>query len=174
MLLTQFNHARRADVLAILYPCLAIERWASEIADARPYSSVDALLAAASTAAAPFTEDELNAALAHHPRIGDRVEGSSTEANHSRAEQAGVAGTDATAKALMEGNRAYEQVFDRVFLIRAAGRSAEEILQSLNERLRHSPEEESVVIESQLRQIAAIRLRAAFVTAVETEGEPIP
>lgn len=169
MLLTQFNHGQRAEILAILRPCLGIERWAGEIADSRPYPSVVALLDAARTAAAPFTEDELNAALAHHPRIGDRVEGTSTEARHSRAEQAGVGITDATAQALADGNRAYERIFDRVFLIRAAGRSADEILHALRERLGNSPEEEATVIETQLREIAAIRLRAA----VETEGEPI-
>ena len=54
----------------------------------------------------------------------------------SRAEQAGVDPSDAAvAAALAEGNRAYEQRFGRVFLIRAAGRSATEILAALTERL---------------------------------------
>lgn len=168
MLLKQFNHAGRSQYIAILSPCLGIERWVSEVADSRPYSDLDAVLRKASTAAAPFTEDELNVALAHHPRIGDRVEGTGAEARHSRAEQASVSGADAAAQALAEGNRAYERVFDRVFLIRAAGRDATEILTSLNERLQHSREEESVIIETQLREIAAIRIRAAF---EEEEGE---
>ena len=41
----------------------------------------------------------------------------------------------AIAAALAEGNRAYEERFGRVFLIRAAGRSAPEILAALTERL---------------------------------------
>ncbi len=167
MLLRQFNHAHRSQILAILRPCLAIERWVSEIADSRPYLDLDALLRTASIAASPFTMGELDAALAHHPRIGDRVEGTSTEARHSRAEQAGVSGTDATAQALADGNRAYERVFHRVFLIRAAGRSATDILGALKERLKNSAEEEAVIIETQLREIAAIRLRTAF----DNEGE---
>ena len=167
MLLRQFNHAQRSQVLTILRPCLAIERWATEIADARPYPDLDALVRTANIAASPFTVHELDAALAHHPRIGDRVEGTGTEARHSRAEQAGVSGADATAQALAEGNRAYERVFDRVFLIRAAGRSATDILGALNERLKNSPEEEAAIIETQLREIAAIRLRTTF----DNEGE---
>ncbi|MEO7373952.1 MAG: 2-oxo-4-hydroxy-4-carboxy-5-ureidoimidazoline decarboxylase [Terrimesophilobacter sp.] len=167
LLLRQFNHAHRSQILAILRPCLAIERWVSEIADSRPYLDLDALLRTASIAASPFTMGELDAALAHHPRIGDRVEGTSTEARHSRAEQAGVSGTDATAQALADGNRAYERVFHRVFLIRAAGRSATDILGALKERLKNSAEEEAVIIETQLREIAAIRLRTAF----DNEGE---
>ncbi len=61
-------------------------------------------------------------ALAAHPRIGDRVEGSSAEAEASRREQSSMADADAaTRDALVEGNRAYEERFDHVFLIRAVG-----------------------------------------------------
>ena len=74
----------------------------------------------------------------------------------SRAEQAGRRpGDAAVAAALAEGNRAYEQRFGRVFLIRAAGRSATEILAALTERLGHTPAEEEPVVADQLRQIAA-------------------
>lgn len=158
-MLEQFNHADHADGFAVLRPCLGIERWAAEILDARPYPTLDALLAVADTAAAPFADDELAAALAHHPRIGDRVAGTSAEAGLSRAEQAGVGLTGTTEQALKEGNRAYEAKFDRVFLIRAAGRSADDILAALNERLGNTPEEESIVIETQLREIAVNRLK---------------
>ena len=70
--------------------------------------------------------------------------------------------TDTTAQALRDGNRAYEGKFDRVFLIRAAGRSAQDILQVLTLRLQNSFEQENEVIESELRQIAAIRIRSAM------------
>ena len=49
----------------------------------------------------------------------------SHQAELSRREQASIDSTDAdVATRLAAGNRAYEQRFDRVFLIRAAGRSA--------------------------------------------------
>ena len=48
----------------------------------------------------------------------------------------GSVGSDPdVARRLAEGNRAYEERFDRVFLIRAAGRSAPEILEELERRL---------------------------------------
>ncbi len=56
------------------------------------------------------------------------------------------------------GTGSYEQKFGQVFLIRAAGRSREEILAALNTRLAHTPEEELVVIGQQLREIAVLRL----------------
>lgn len=77
----------------------------------------------------------------------------------SRSEQSGVDPADQTvASALAEGNLAYEEKFGRVFLIRAAGRSAREILDSLQERLTHTPAEEDKIVAEQLREIALLRL----------------
>jgi 2-oxo-4-hydroxy-4-carboxy-5-ureidoimidazoline decarboxylase len=163
LLLERFNHCSREDAAAVLRACLAIDRWVSQLVGERPFLTVDALLTAAEVAAPSFTEDELASALSRHPRIGDRVRGSDAEAAHSRAEQAGIELTGTTLDALAEGNLAYEKKFNRVFLIRAAGRSTEEILKSLNQRLRNTPGQESAVIEAQLREIAVGRLRGEIV-----------
>jgi 2-oxo-4-hydroxy-4-carboxy-5-ureidoimidazoline decarboxylase len=164
MLLEEFNTADRAAAVTAVKPALDIPRWIDAIVDGRPYASVDALSAAALEVAAPLSEAELDGALAHHPRIGARVDGTSAEAAHSRREQPSV--DDVTAAALAEGNRAYEERFDRVFLVRAAGRTAEEILGLLQQRLGHTPEQELAVVDQQLREIAALRLAAA----IQTEG----
>ncbi|MCP9002082.1 2-oxo-4-hydroxy-4-carboxy-5-ureidoimidazoline decarboxylase [Pseudarthrobacter sp. RMG13] len=159
MHLEQFNMAGRPEAADMLRPCLDIQRWIDELADARPYSSIDALLAAGGGAAKPFTPAEIEAALAHHPRIGERAQGDSAEAKLSQSEQAGLGVADAAvAEALAEGNRAYEEKFGQVFLIRAAGRSREEILAALNTRLAHTPEAEQAIIGQQLREIAVLRL----------------
>lgn len=77
----------------------------------------------------------------------------------SRLEQSGVDPADSpTRDRLTAGNRAYEKRFGRVLLIRAAGRSASEILAALDERLHNDPEREMAVIESELRNIAMLRL----------------
>jgi len=160
MLLEDFNRAPRDEAVAIVKPALDIPRWIDAIVDARPYADTGEIAAAAATAAAPFTEAELDAALAHHPRIGEKPQGDSAEAALSRREQPGV--DAAAAAALAEGNRAYEQKFDRVYLVRAAGRSAEEILALLQERLGNTPEQELAVVDQQLREIAALRLTGAL------------
>ena len=159
MHLEQFNAASRPEAADALRPCLDIRRWIDAVAGARPYSDLEALLAAGRAAADPFTPAEIEAALAHHPRIGERARGSSTEARLSQAEQAGLGEADAAvAEALAEGNRAYEEKFGQVFLIRAAGRSREQILAALNTRLGHTPAEEQAIIGEQLREIAVLRL----------------
>ena len=160
MLLEQFNEADRPEAIAVLRPCVDISRWYETVADARPYASLEALWGEAANAADPFTGAEIEAALAHHPRIGERADGSSREASMSRSEQAGVDPADsAVQEALRQGNLAYEERFGRVFLIRAAGRSADEILASLEVRLTHTREEEDRVVAGQLREIALLRLK---------------
>ncbi|MDR7084975.1 2-oxo-4-hydroxy-4-carboxy-5-ureidoimidazoline decarboxylase [Arthrobacter ginsengisoli] len=159
MHLAQFNAAGRTEAADTLRPCLDIQRWIDALADARPYANLEALLEAARGAANPFTPAEIEAALAHHPRIGEQARGNSTEARLSQAEQAGLGDADAAvAAALAEGNRIYEERFGQVFLIRAAGRSRTEILAALTSRLTHTPEEEQTIIGEQLREIAALRI----------------
>lgn len=78
----------------------------------------------------------------------------------SRSEQAGVdPSDDEVQRALREGNLAYEERFGRVFLIRAAGRSADEILSSLRDRLQNDAAAEDRIVAEQLREIALLRLR---------------
>lgn len=160
MLLENFNSAPREEAVAVVKPALDIARWIDAIVDGRPYQSVDQIVAAAATVAAPLTEAEIDGALAHHPRIGEKPQGDTAEAAHSRREQPGV-DADAAA-ALAAGNKAYEEKFDRVYLVRAAGRSAEEILALLQERLGNTPEQEFAVVDQQLREIAALRLAGAL------------
>lgn len=159
MKLADFNTADPAAAADVLKPCLDIQRWAAAITAARPFPSKAALLESAAHAADPFTAAEVQAALSHHPRIGERPTASTAEASMSRSEQAGVDPADAkVVAALASGNRAYEGKFGRVFLIRAAGRTAPEILAALTARLANSAAEEDAIVARQLREIAALRL----------------
>jgi 2-oxo-4-hydroxy-4-carboxy-5-ureidoimidazoline decarboxylase len=150
-----------AQAAELLRPCLDVDRWVTTVVEGRPYQSLEDLFAAARAAAHPFTGAELEAALVHHPRIGERAQGSSAEASLSRAEQGSLTLDDDVQHQLKAGNEAYEQRFGRVFLIRAAGRTSEQVLDSLRQRLANDPEAEDEVVADQLRQIAMVRLAAA-------------
>jgi 2-oxo-4-hydroxy-4-carboxy-5-ureidoimidazoline decarboxylase len=80
----------------------------------------------------------------------------------SAREQAGVdPGAGDTAARLAAGNAAYEERFGHVFLIRAAGRSAEAILGQLDRRLGNDQQTERREVADNLRQIALLRLEQA-------------
>ena len=65
------------------------------------------------------------------------------------------------ARALAAGNAAYEARFDRVFIIRAAGRDAPEVLAELERRLGNDAATEREETVGALRDIALLRLRQA-------------
>ena len=164
MTLEEFNVLDRDSARNTLRPCVDIDRWLDAVVDARPYVNLEDVLRVARESALPWTEAELDGALAHHPRIGETASGASAEASFSRSEQAGVDPKDtAVTDALVDGNRAYEGKFGRVFLIRAAGRSAADMLTSLRNRMMNSPEEEVSAAAQQLRQIALLRLEGILV-----------
>ena len=154
--LATFNTLPAADAAETVRPCADIGPWVDEIVAGRPYLRRDQLLLRAMRAAAEWDAADVDAALAHHPRIGERAAGDSTEARLSRTEQPTAA--EATAARIAEGNAAYEARFGRIFLVRAAGRTAEDILANLTERLANAPAVEALVTAEQLRQIALLRL----------------
>lgn len=154
----RFNGLPAEPALQRLLTCLNAPGWATAVLAGRPYPDAESLLATAYRFGLVLSPDDLDLALKKHPRIGERPTGPGREAEHSRAEQAGVGQDDA--EALHAGNLAYEKKFDRVFLIRAAGRSGPEILAALNQRLANDPAVEEEVVRDQLAQIAQLRITA--------------
>jgi 2-oxo-4-hydroxy-4-carboxy-5-ureidoimidazoline decarboxylase len=139
-----------------------VPTWVDAVVDGRPYGTLAALVDRARDLTLDWTDADVDGALAHHPRIGDRPTGADASSAASRREQSSSAGADAdTATALREGNAAYEDRFDRVFLIRAAGRTAPEILSELRRRLGNDDEIERTEVAEQLREIAMLRIEAS-------------
>jgi 2-oxo-4-hydroxy-4-carboxy-5-ureidoimidazoline decarboxylase len=153
--LDKFNTLAPFDALAELVSCCAAPDWAAELTDGRPYPALAELLDRADAALAELDQAQLALAMAGHPRIGERSAHPS-----SRREQASVTLADPEVlAALADGNRVYEQRFGHVYLVCAAGRSAEELLRVLRERLDNDQETEHAVLRRELGQINRLRLR---------------
>ena len=141
-----------------LLTALNAQRWAAEVAAQGPFETVDKLLDAAFDAT-PLTTAEIDEAISHHPRIGEKPVGESASAAMSRSEQGSSL---ELADEIAAGNAAYEARFGRVFIIRAAGRSRAEILASLTERLELDDATELAIVGEQLRDIALLRLETMY------------
>jgi allantoicase len=139
--------------------CCASPGWAAALAAERPVADVDALCAASERITRALPWDDVLAALAGHARIGQAPGGAGREAAVSRQEQAGVADDPALHAALAAGNQAYEERFGHVYLVRAAGRSGEQMLALLRERLGNDDATERDVVRDQLAEITSLRLR---------------
>ncbi|MFF0607968.1 2-oxo-4-hydroxy-4-carboxy-5-ureidoimidazoline decarboxylase [Nocardia tengchongensis] len=160
--LSEFNSTAGDRLRPDLLTCCDVPAWADSLLADRPYADIDGVLARADELAGALTGADVDRALAAHPRIGERVGGTGTGSAWSRQEQAGVGQDAAVAAQLLDGNRAYEQRFGRVFLICATGLSAEQILTNLRERLTNDDAAEAAVVAGELRKIAVLRLRKVF------------
>lgn len=161
--LSEFNSMSQADAEAALRPCLDVPRWRAEVAASRPYGSVEEAVEAGRRSGETLSSAEVTQALADHPRIGERAAGDSAEAELSRQEQTGLGDLDGDIETrLLRGNQQYEDRFDQVFLIRAAGRTSEEILAELQRRMNNSAQQEAAEVAGQLNEIAALRLEGLF------------
>ena len=83
--LARLNALPPGDAVGVLLGCCSAPDWARRVATGRPYASVEDLVAAADAAWADRGPGDLEAAMAGHPRIGER--GLSAQ---SRQEQSGI------------------------------------------------------------------------------------
>lgn len=157
----EFNCADAAEVRGLLMTCAPITSWSSALLASRPFGSREELLKAAQRLAVDWTDQEVDAALSHHPRIGEKAAGESAEARASRAEQGGLSRDEAAQAAWIEANQEYEDRFDRIFLIRAKGRTPAEMMAQLRQRLDNDDDAEAKVRREQLAEIALLRLEDA-------------
>lgn len=155
--LAEHNALSDEAAAELLAGVCAAPRWVDGMVGGRPYASVDVLLHTADRVLGELTVDDLDAALAGHPKIGATPSGAGAE--QSRREQSGVDARDsAIIDALAEGNDAYAERFGRIYLVCASGRSGEDLLATLRERLGNDPETELEVTRDELGKINRLRL----------------
>ncbi|HSP15174.1 MAG TPA: allantoicase [Thermoanaerobaculia bacterium] len=150
---------RHVDTLADpdrdLRNCCASSKWIAMMAEGRPFTDWKEIIAASDRIWSGLKPEDWMEAFRAHPRIGekrDSVRWSSDEQSGTRA------ASNATMDALAKGNREYEEKFGHVFLICATGRSADEMLATLRERMKNDAATEMRIAAEEQRKITALRL----------------
>jgi OHCU decarboxylase len=161
--LARWNGLHPDNAADEILPCCGSKAWASGMVGRRPLLDETALLAASDEVWKGLPESDWLEAFRSHPRIGDSHSPASAprrSAAWSGEEQsrAGTAGEDIKL-ALAEGNREYEQRFNRIFIVCATGKSAPDILAILRRRLSNDETTELHEAAEQQRQIANLRLK---------------
>jgi 2-oxo-4-hydroxy-4-carboxy-5-ureidoimidazoline decarboxylase len=175
--LAQLDTMPEAEAAFKLAACCGSSKWVSGMVSRRPFHSRAKLLAAADEVALTLQSADWLDAFAHHPRIGEKKAGamvSATAADWSKGEQsASSRSSEDTRAALVEANAEYEKKFGFIFIICANGRSAEEILVALRERLSNEPDAEIFIAAREQQQITRLRLEK-LVPASRAPGSPRP
>ena len=161
MTLDELNALPHESARAALLACCGSRAWADVMTAARPFPDEARLRQDADAAWSNLQREDILEAFAAHPRIGERAAAGSAQrhAEWSEAEQSGARDASADIAAeLAAGNREYEARFGHVFLIRASGRSADEMLAALRERLANDPATELEIAAEQQREIMHLRI----------------
>lgn len=162
----EFNRMSERQRMHVLSGVCSSTIWARRVLASGPFPDTAALLDRADRVLAELPDAEVDAALDGHPRIGARADNPS-----SAREQARVAGAAAEVKdQLAAKNREYENRFGYVYLVCASGRSAEELLAILTDRLGNDPETERRVTRNELAKINRLRLERMLASPGRLEG----
>lgn len=158
--LDEWNRADKASAQNAMLACCGARRWAEAMVAARPVPDIAALSEIADRIWATMQETDWLEAFACHPRIGERRAHSTGQSDTwSKQEQASASTTSFRILAeLAEKNALYEQRFGFTYIVCAAGKSAEEMLAILAERLNSDRITELREAAEQQRQITQIRL----------------
>lgn len=132
----------------------------------RPFFSVASVLRAADDVWASLGPSDWHEAFAHHPRLGERaaaVEQSQAAAAWSASEQSATSAADAQTRAeLAAMNAAYEARFGHIYIVCAAGKNTDELLEIARARMSNQPQRELEVAAEEQHKIARLRLRRLF------------
>ena len=160
--LDQMNRFSREQAEAEFLKCCGSRNWAREMSEARPFASIDDLLAKAESVWSSLSEEDWLEAFRAHPKIGEKKAAaaqSEQARNWSVQEQSGTEDAAAETKAaLAAGNQEYERRFGFIFIVCATGKSSGEMLAILNERLQNDPDTELRIAAEEQRKITRLRL----------------
>jgi 2-oxo-4-hydroxy-4-carboxy-5-ureidoimidazoline decarboxylase len=162
--LARLNALPPEEAAEQLRACCGSSRWVAAMLARRPFRSAADLLAAADEAWRATGPEDWDEAFAHHPRIGERHAAtpvSATARAWSAEEQGSARAADSAARAaLAEANEAYERRFGRIYIVCAAGRTADEMLADIALRMKNDPERERAIAVEEQRKITGLRLEA--------------
>lgn len=145
-----------------LLKCCGCNEWAQSLIAQRPFESVDDLITKADRVWWSLEPRQWLEAFHSHPKIGERQAARATAAEAqkwSTDEQSGIRNSAPdTIVTLAELNRRYEEKFGYIFIVCASGKSSEEMLSILRERLENPPDDELRIGAAEQAKITALRL----------------
>ena len=142
--------------------CCGSRRWAAKMTAERPFENVEEMVTAADRIWWALESGDWLEAFDSHPKIGEKKAAASVareSLSWSETEQSGTRdSTQQTMDELAELNREYQEKFGFIYIVCATGKSAEEMLGILHERLNNDAATELRNAASEQAKITTLRL----------------
>lgn len=146
-----------------LLKCCGATRWAETVERQRPYASLEQLIGNANDVWWSLDQNDWLEAFRSHPKIGERKAANAVSAQSqqwSAQEQQGVQNAPQGAiEKLAQLNADYEKKFGFIFIVCATGKSTDEILALLEQRLPNDVSVELPIAAAEQAKITELRLR---------------
>ena len=163
MSLEHLNALSAAEAANELLKCCGSKRWADAMTRRRPYPSVEDLTLTANKIWWSLERSDWLEAFRSHPKIGEKkaAEAVSQQSQKwSGQEQAAVqTASQETLDSLAHLNQQYEARFGFIFIVCATGKSADEMLALLRQRLQNDISTELPIAAAEQAKITEIRLK---------------
>ena len=156
--LKQLNELAAHDASKVLFSICTSKNWVVSMLAERPFEDVGSVLDAAGKAWDACTHEDYLEAFSGHPEIGDLSALRSKYAKAANSEQGQILeASEATIKLLAQLNRQYFLKNGFIFIVCATGKSAEEMLALLQERIHL--DRKSEMCNAANEQLAIMRIR---------------
>ncbi len=163
--LTQFNELSLAEAQATLLTCCTSSQWAQQLASARPFKNVEALLNSSDAIwqQVQNNESDLLEAFDGHPQIGNvatlKQKYRNTQDSAAHEQSGANEADDAVLEALAKGNQDYLDKFGFIFIVFATGKSAQQMLDLLQARLPNDRDTELANAATEQNKITRLRIQ---------------
>jgi len=144
-----------------ILPANGSQEWAEQMVSHRPYPNEQTLFEVADHIWYHLNTEAQQQAFDSHPRIGQRhAAKDATEKSLTWSSQEQTLSDDERLKReLADANQQYEEKFGRIFIVCATGKTQQQMLDILRQRLDNDDETEFAEAAEQQRQITQLRLR---------------
>jgi OHCU decarboxylase len=143
--------------------CCGSKNWAQRMVAERPFSGLNQLIESSDRIWWSLEPADWLEAFHSHPKIGEKRAAAAIAAESqkwSEDEQSGTRDATAGTRAELAGlNSVYEKRFGYIFIVCASGKSSEELLANLRERLQHDEDEELRFAAAEQAKITELRLK---------------
>lgn len=161
--LSRLNSLPTAEAQAELLKCCGSKSWTKRLLHQRPFTSMEDLTAKADQVWWSLESADWLEAFLSHPKIGEKKAAADTARlarEWSANEQSGMRDSSAaTVDELARFNRVYEDKFGFIFIVCASGKSSEEMLAILKDRVTNEREDELQIAAGEQAKITQLRLR---------------
>ncbi len=159
----ELNTLNEATLKDELMKCCGSTRWVKQLIAAKPFRSPKDVFTKAESSWHNTTEKDWLEAFSHHPKIGDlkslEKKFASTKALAGSEQAAVNSASQKMLEELAEKNTLYENKFGFIFIVCATGKSAEEMLRLLNDRISNDRSTELKIASQEQHKITNLRLQ---------------